>query len=99
MKKLALYFCLSEPLSETIRILDDGSGPEEEYRISELVVSPSRSKAKWLAWKTDKPSRYDRVEDMPKFSVRQIAKGFVTKPRVVSDEKSWLQFWKLTSNV
>jgi hypothetical protein len=91
--KQSLFFCLSEPLEEKIPILDDGSGPIEEYRIAELVVAPSRAKAKWLAWKTDNPSHYDSMRDMPKFSIRKIANGFVTTPRVVSNEKAWEQFW------
>lgn len=99
MKKQALYFCLSETLEELVPILDDGTGPWEEYRIAELVVAPTRDKAKYLAWKSDKPSRYDSIEDMPRFSIRKIADGFVTKPRVVSHEKAWEQFWGMTANL
>ena len=98
-RRLDLFFCLSEPLSETVPVLDYGQGPEEEYRIAELVVADSRAKAKWMAYKADKPNRHERMEDMPKMSVRKIASGFVTTPRVVSREPAWQQFWGMTHEV
>lgn len=91
--KQSLYFCLSEQLEEIIPIMDDGSGPTESYRIAELVVAPTRDKAKWMLFKRD--SNYGDVRDMPKFSIHKLASGFVTRPRVVSHEKAWQQFWAL----
>ena len=64
-----IYRCVSEELLWHDIILDDGTGPWEPYYITELVAAPSRGRAKWLAWKSDKDSFTGRMGDMPKFSV------------------------------
>lgn len=73
-----LYLVISEELSATVPILDDGTGPKEYGCIACLVAAETRGKAKYAAWKTDKDLRHggfgtftgDPI-DMPKFSVKK----------------------------
>jgi hypothetical protein len=67
-----LYRVISEELGVTIPILDDGSGPEEPYRIAHLVAAESPAAAKWAAWKSDRHSFEDDPREMPKFSVYKV---------------------------
>jgi hypothetical protein len=74
---------LSEVLSVTIPILDDGTGPEEDYAIAQIVVAESRSKAIWMAWKTDKDSYNGDARDMPRFRAKMVPGEFDGPSRVI----------------
>jgi hypothetical protein len=87
-----IYYVLSEVLSVTIPILDDGTGPEEDYAICELVAASTRSRAKWAAWKSDRDSFDGDVRDMPRFAVRLLAKG-VDVPEGILPHDS--EYWAL----
>lgn len=83
-----LYRVISEPLFETIPVLDYGQGPREEYRIVEIVAAETRGKAKWSAWMTDR-SFDGNVRDMPRFSVRLLKRGLDEAAGVVTDKYNW----------
>ena len=88
MKKLNLYFILSETMRHDYY---NDYDPPEYYRVCEFVQAENVSKAKIKAMKEEK--LYD-FHDWPKLFTQTLAKGFVTKPRIVTCEKSWEGFWK-----
>jgi len=96
-----IYRCISEPLTETIPLLDDGTGPIEEYCIAELVAAETPSKAKWLAAQSDRNiasycSAY--MSDMPKFSIVCTRKNLAVEPGVITStaKPAW---WKTAAEV
>lgn len=92
MKKQTLFYVVSEVL---VDYPTDRYEPPEQYRTVDLVVAPTRGKAQILAAKYNRDYEGD-MRDLPRYSVRKIASGFCTVPRVVSQEKSWQEFWKAT---
>jgi hypothetical protein len=89
-----IYRVISDVLTTTIPLLDDGTGPTEDYAIAHLVAAESRSQAKWLAWRTDKDSWSSDVRDMPRFTVKLMRKGVaVDGPGIVSDRPEFKDLW------
>jgi hypothetical protein len=88
------YSVISETLYEHIPILDDGTGPDEPYAIAHVVVAESRSKAKWLAWKTDRKASWTGdPADMPRFAVRKLKGGVEGPARIATDEPEYEALW------
>lgn len=56
----------------------------EPYKIFEYVVCGTRGQAKWDAWKKDRDSFTGYARDMPKFSVKLIAKNIKWGREVVT---------------
>lgn len=93
-----VYGCVSEELTYTEHILDDGSGPQVPYAIIVLIVAENRAKAKWLAWKTDRESFTGNIVDMPRFSVRRICRDVdipVGEYVGERDEEYWERYEKI----
>ncbi len=89
---LNLYLVVSETLYEKVPILDYGEGPLEPYSICELILAPTRGKAKWLAWKEDKSFNSDII-NMPKFRTRIVSRKFEGETKIVSNLPSFKNFW------
>lgn len=99
---LNLYLVISETLYEKIPITDDGDGPLEPYSICELILAPTRGKAKWLAWREDESFNGDIV-DMPKFRTKVLAHyPFLytgEENRIVSDNPLYQNFWQCATAI
>jgi hypothetical protein len=94
-----VYFVLSETLTATIPILDDGTGPEEQYAICELVAARSRSQARWMAWKTDKHSWTGDPADMPRFNTQLLRKGVDRLAGLVTHAPELQDLWQEVKEV
>lgn len=92
-----LYKVISEELSFKVPILDDGTGPEEPYRIAQLVLARSHRGAEWAAWKTDKGSWTGDPRDKPVFRTKLLVKDVEgiedSPPRVVSEDPRFRDWW------
>lgn len=89
---MSIYIVVSEELSETIPIMDDGSGPREPYRMIDLVVADSREQARYLAWRRDKNFSY-YIRDMPNFRTRKLSNEMEGCNGVVSDWDQYQVLW------
>jgi hypothetical protein len=90
---LNLYRVISEELTATVPILDDGSGPEEDYRIAELVVAGNAARARWTAWRNDRDSFTGNIIDIPKFSVRLKVHDVDLAPGLCTHDKRLQWAW------
>lgn len=66
-----LYLVVSEPLR--VAVYEDwfvNAGHWEDYCIAELVAANSHAQARYIAWRNDKSSWSEDMNDMPKFQVR-----------------------------
>lgn len=89
-----IYRVISEPL---VTWHTSGSDvPPEDYAIAHLVAAETRSKAIWMAWKTDdclRGSYTGDARDMPKFSARVCRKGVDLQAGIVSDDPRFHDCW------
>lgn len=88
-----LYIVISESLSYVEPILDDGSGPTEHYRIAELVVAKNHSQARMVAAKHADDDYNGRVQELPRMSVRQLAKRLSYPRGTIVTTWKWFQHW------
>jgi hypothetical protein len=89
-----IYRAISEQLTVTIPILDDGSGPEEPYCIAHLVAAENPAQAKWDAWKSDRDSFEGDPREMPKFRIHLRRKGVDVPRGIVSDDPRFQDCWE-----
>jgi hypothetical protein len=90
-----IYAVLSECLSVTIPILDDGTGPKENYCICQMVVARTRSQARLLAWKSDRDSYCGSdLREMPRFATRLVERDVEMDVGVIADRELIERIWE-----
>ncbi len=90
---LVLYQVVSEIMEEVVPILEDGTGPTEQFRWAELVIARNRGQAKWMTWKKNDRHYFGWMPDMPKIGVRKLGSGYRIGPRFVTDDPGFQWAW------
>ena len=88
-----LYEVVSEILEETIPILDDGTGPIEQYCWAELVIARNRGQAKYMTWQKNDRRYFGHIPDMPRMSVKKRGGQYHVGPRFVTEDVGFQWAW------
>jgi hypothetical protein len=96
--RMNLYRVISEELSVTVPILDDGTGPQEYGCIAHLVAAEYGIDAAVAAWKTDQgrntfKSFTGDLIDMPKFTCELVAEGLDIPAGIYSGDPRYEHLW------
>ena len=95
-----IYFVLSEEVVSYVDVgLDDAKAPEWGC-ICCLVRAETRSKAKYLAWKTDDSfpgCRSVDMAEMPSMSCKIVAKDVGGKAMVLPNTEEYRHLWPAAS--
>lgn len=90
-----VYFALSESI-EHVEWEDwsVNAGHREDYCICEFVRAKNRAQAKYLAWQNDPGTHGERMEDMPRMSVRKVMADVDGEPGVLDTPKGEDALWR-----
>lgn len=90
-----IYTVVSEPLTYYERISSEIGGPLVDYVIAEIVAAPSRSAARWIAYRAN--DGQEGVRFLPRFSVRLIRKDSHLPAGIITGEAyEYLWAWGIT---
>ena len=88
-----LYIVVSETLTYIEPVLDFNQGPLESYRIVELVIARNHSQARMVAARHGDVNYTGRVQELPRISVRQLAKRLPYPRGTIVTTWKWFRHW------